>query len=157
MLPDTIAPTRIFRARRLAGLSLVAALVALAACAQPQTPPPDPPASASHTAPAAASSACAAGQAALTVWPQLSSVGPQPVAPRAVVTIAASGGYVQCGAGSINELARSFRLDLDGAPVASLTCYVNHCEGRFVLPARTVAGTHKLAVEGGSELGLDVR
>ncbi len=144
--------------RRLAGLGLAAALVGLAACARPQTPPTDPAATATPIAPAAAPSpsGCLSGEAATIVWPQLSDLQPKQAAEGSEVTVIASGGYVQCGASGFNESARSFRVNLDGVAVSSISCYVNHCEGKFTLPRGVAAGTHLVSVEGGSHLTLEV-
>ncbi len=90
------------------------------------------------------------------VWPQLSDIQPPQVAAGGEVKVMGSAGYVKCGASGFIESARSFRLDLDGLEVGSVSCYVNHCEGKFTLPAGLAAGVHVVTVEGGSHLSLVV-
>jgi hypothetical protein len=90
------------------------------------------------------------------VWPQLTDLQPRPVAAGSTVTVTASAGYVTCGASGLNESARHFQIDLDSQPVGSISCYVNHCEGNFVLPATTAVGTHAVTAEGGSWLSFVV-
>jgi hypothetical protein len=96
---------------------------------------------------------CEGGQ---VVWPKLAEVQPAQAAPGAEVTVIGSGGYVRCADGAYNESARQFDLFLDGQAAGSLSCYVNRCEARFVVPASIAAGQHVLTAEGGSEIVLDV-
>jgi hypothetical protein len=70
--------------------------------------------------------------------------------------VVGSGGYVQCGSGAYNESARTFQLLFGGEPAGSIVCYVNRCEGTLVTPITATAGTHVIAVEGGSSITLEV-
>jgi hypothetical protein len=105
------------------------------------TPPPD---------------GCLAADTAEMVWPRLGEVQPPHIQPGGEVTVLGSGGYVRCGSGAYNESARSFQLFLGGAPASSIGCYVNRCEGTLVVPMTATAGTHVIAVEGGSTISVEV-
>jgi hypothetical protein len=89
------------------------------------------------------------------VWPTLRELQPDRAAPRQVVRVIGSGGYLQ-GSGGYNESLRAFGLTLAGQPAGRLSCYVNRCEGSFEVPAGLTPGTYAVATEGGSALTLTV-
>jgi hypothetical protein len=99
---------------------------------------------------------CLAADMAEIVWPRLGEVQPPQIQPGGEVTVLGSGGYIRCGSGAYNESARSFQLFLGGEPASSIGCYVNRCEGTLVVPMTATAGTHVIAVEGGSTISVEV-
>jgi hypothetical protein len=99
---------------------------------------------------------CLPSETADIVWPRLGEIQPPQIQPGGEVTVVGSGGYVQCGSGAYNESARSFQLFFGGQPASSIGCYVNRCEGKLVVPMTATAGTHVIAVEGGSTISLEV-
>jgi hypothetical protein len=105
------------------------------------------------------SSDCTSEEWADTVWPQLSEVQLTETASGAEVKVVGSGGYLywggKCGR-RYDESARSFELALDGEPVGSMGCYVNHCEATLSFPADALWGTHTISVEGGSSITIQV-
>jgi hypothetical protein len=84
------------------------------------------------------------------VLPKIEEIRPALIRPGSEVTVTASGGYLKDDCGGFNESSRVYRLYFDDEPVADLTCYANHCEGRFVLPDHVAAGAHCMGVQKGS-------
>ena len=82
--------------------------------------------------------------------PKITDVQPDEIKPRSVVTVIASGGFFQDNCGAYDESARLYKIYLDDEPIADLSCYVNHCEGKFVLPENTTAGVHCMGVQKGT-------
>ncbi len=82
--------------------------------------------------------------------PKIQDVQPSEIRPGDEVTVVASGGYFQDDCGGFNESARVYKLYLDDEPVADLVCYVNHCEGKFVMPLNAALGAHCRGVEKGT-------
>lgn len=115
-----------------------------------------PTATPEHLAATPTPSGCLASEQADLVWPSLKEVQPQTIQPGGELTVIGYGGYVRCGSGGYNESARSFQLYFDDQPVSSMTCYVNRCEGKLVVPDEAAVGTHVISVEGESSLDLQV-
>ncbi len=89
--------------------------------------------------------------------PKIEEIRPAQIKPGSEVTVIASGGYVRDNCGGYNESARSYTIYLDDEPFADLSCYVNHCEGKFVLPESTTVGPHCLGVQKGTcQMELEV-
>jgi hypothetical protein len=88
------------------------------------------------------------------VWeellPKIEQIEPDEVRAGTEVTVVASGGYLRGSCGGVNESARTYQLFFDDEPVGDLACYVNHCEGKFVLRASVTAGRHCMGVKKGS-------
>jgi hypothetical protein len=81
------------------------------------------------------------------VLPQVMEIEPAQANPGSEITVIGSGGYVQDSCGGNLESAREFGLYLDNEYVSDLTCYVNHCEGKLVLPDTLSVGLHCLSAE----------
>jgi hypothetical protein len=79
--------------------------------------------------------------------PQVTEIRPAQPRPGDEITVIAYGGSIQDGCGGYIEGAREFILHLDDEPVGSVTCYINHCEGKFILSETAVSGAHCLATE----------
>lgn len=89
--------------------------------------------------------------------PTITELRPAEAKPGGQVTVIASGGYVRDTCGGYHESAREFPVYLDDEPAGSLSCYVNHCEGRLQVPASAASGKHCLGVRKGScQLELSV-
>ncbi len=84
------------------------------------------------------------------VLPKIEEIKPAEIRPGSTVMVSASGGYLRDDCGAYFESSRVYKLYLDDEPVADLTCYANHCEGKFVLPGNVMAGTHCMGVQKGS-------
>jgi hypothetical protein len=82
--------------------------------------------------------------------PKITEIRPETVRPGGEVTVIAWGGHFQDNCGGYNESARSYQVYMDDEPVADLLCYVNHCEGKFMLPKDTTAGVHCMGVQKGT-------
>ncbi len=93
------------------------------------------------------------------VHPVLQLVEPSSTAPGEVVRIIANGGYLTwedaCGTG-YDESQRTFAWTLNGEYQGEIGCYVNHCEAEFEIPVDFPAGTHTIAVAGGSQITFEV-
>ena len=90
-----------------------------------------------------------------TVYPSISGIQPNEALPGQEIKVQGSGGLIELRKpdGSVTgyiESAKSFELFLDGQAVGSIQCYVNVCDGSFVLPVATQQGDHEISVEGGS-------
>jgi hypothetical protein len=83
------------------------------------------------------------------VPPQLTETQPILIAPEEQLMVLGTGGYIRDSCGGYNESARAFPLYLDGQPIGSLGCYVNLCEGRFIIPPGTQPGPHCVSTEPG--------
>lgn len=79
--------------------------------------------------------------------PLLTRVDPSPVPAGGKFKLTGSGGYLYDSCLGFDESARSFDVHLDGRPLGSITCYVNHCEGSFTLPSEIGTGGHCLSIE----------
>ncbi len=91
------------------------------------------------------------------VLPKIQEVQPAEIKTGSEVTVIASGGYLKDNCGGFIEGARDYKLYFDDEPIADLSCYVNHCEGKFVLPTSVTAGKHCMGVQKGScQLEVDV-
>ncbi len=99
-------------------------------------------------------SGCMPGERAELVWPRLEQLEPPKVVAGKTVKVSGWGGHVRCEEGGYNESARKFELYLDGKPITSFVCYVNHCENSLFVPLGTPPGTHVISVEGGSTIDL---
>ncbi len=84
------------------------------------------------------------------VLPTIERVQPPEIRAGTTVTVSARGGYFRDNCGGFNESARLYKLYFDDEPIADLSCYVNHCEAKFVLPASVTAGRHCLGLQKGS-------
>ena len=93
------------------------------------------------------------------IWHTLLPVEIESASPGDDLEIMASGGYLQwdneCGE-AIDESARAFQLLFDGEPAGNLSCYVNVCRIGFTIPVDASSGMHRLSVEGGSSLDIEV-
>jgi len=81
------------------------------------------------------------------ILPQIMEIEPAQAKPGSEITVIGSGGYIQDSCGGNLEGARQFGLYLDNDYVSDLTCYVNYCEGKLVLPDTLSAGLHCLSAE----------
>ena len=91
------------------------------------------------------------------VLPKITEIEPDEIRPGVELTITASGGYFKDDCGGIDESSRMYQIFFDDEPVADLSCYVNHCEGKFTLPPGTTAGAHCMGVQKGTcQLKVDV-
>ena len=84
------------------------------------------------------------------VLPTIERVQPEEIRAGTTVTVSARGGYFRDNCGAVNESARVYKLYFDDEPITDLSCYVNHCEGKFVLPESVSAGRHCMGVQKGS-------
>jgi hypothetical protein len=143
---------------------------ALVACGSGQTiatptPTPAPRAappgvSASPATPAATTAATKMPSAQLStltpeqggtlVLPSFQEVLPPEASPGEEVRVIGRGGYLKLTAGGYNEANRNFPLLFDGVPIGQVSCYVNRCEGKFIIPADTTPGPHLITTEGGA-------
>lgn len=90
------------------------------------------------------------------VWPKLDKLEPDRARPGVTVRVTGRGGYLLLHGGGYDESYRTFTMYLDGRKLSSIECYVNHCEGKFVVPDFASAGAHEVSVEGGSTLILQI-
>jgi len=89
------------------------------------------------------------------VQPRLEMVEPAEVRVGEEFTLSGYGGYLHCN-GAYNESARLFDLTLDGEPFGTILCYVNYCNGTFVIPAGTTPGEYFITVDGGTSVPITV-
>ncbi len=91
------------------------------------------------------------------ILPKIEEVQPEVIRPGSEVAVSASGGYLRDNCGGYIEGARMYKIYFDDEPVADLSCYVNHCEGKFTLAQSVTVGRHCMGVEKGScQLEIDV-
>ncbi|HEX9990779.1 MAG TPA: hypothetical protein VGE45_20165 [Chloroflexia bacterium] len=90
------------------------------------------------------------------VWPKLDKLEPDRARPGVTVRVTGTGGYLLPHGGGYDESYRTFIMYLDGRKISSIGCYVNHCEGKFVVPDFASTGAHEVSVEGGSSLMLQI-
>ncbi len=84
-------------------------------------------------------------------------IRPAQIMPGSEVTVIASGGYFRDTCGGYNEGSRIYKIYLDNEPIADLSCYINHCEGKFVLSDSIAVGSHCMGVQKGTcQLELQV-
>ncbi len=125
------------------GPALCIALLALAACGVPPAtwaPAAIVPFPGTPTAP------CLTEE----IWPKIEEIQPAVLTPGTEVTVSASGGYLRDQCGGYDESARAYKIYLDDEPVANLSCYVDHCEAKFMLPEGLAAGPHCMGVQKGT-------
>jgi hypothetical protein len=96
-----------------------------------------------HTPPVTATTECVQE----LVPPRLTEIQPAQPLPGSEITVLGTGGYLQDSCGGYNESSRLFTLYLDGEPAGNLTCYVNRCEAKVMLPETISAGSHCLSVD----------
>ncbi|MBN2503134.1 MAG: hypothetical protein JXB38_20320 [Anaerolineales bacterium] len=93
------------------------------------------------------------------IYPVLQRVEPSPAERGQVVKLIASGGYITwedaCGTG-YDESQRAFTWALDGEYQGEISCYANHCETEFEIPADFPVGIHTVDVAGGSQITFQV-
>ena len=107
----------------------------VAGCSPGQVEPTSAPPS-----PAAATPSCEQ----VLILPQITEIQPAQPAPGSEIRVIAFGGHIEDTCGGFIEGSRDFALYLDNEPIGSLSCYINHCEGKFTLPENTSTGTHCL-------------
>lgn len=81
--------------------------------------------------------------------PWFYEVVPNPVIAGGEFKLTGQGGFVTDCSGW-DESARAFDIYLDDKPFGSIICYVNYCQGNFILPPDTPPGTHCLSLEPGA-------
>jgi hypothetical protein len=82
--------------------------------------------------------------------PAFTQIKSNPVTAGKQFKLVGSGGYLRDSCGGVNESARSFDVYLDDQTIGEIMCYVNHCEGDFILPPDTQAGTHCISTKPGA-------
>src|SRR5512140_1229052 len=107
-------------------VALAAGVLLLASCGAPAASPQPPRLVAFAGTPTAQ---CAWEE----VLPKIEKIQPTDIKVGTEVTVSASGGYLRDSCGGVNESARMYQVFFDDEPIADLSCYVNHCEGKFVL------------------------
>jgi len=93
------------------------------------------------------------------VWPEFDLVEPERAADGTTVTVHGHGGYVLRDTdGSIlyDESYRAFKLYFDDEEIGELACFVNRCEGEFVIPAGVETGEHAISTEGGATIHIEI-
>lgn len=131
------------RSRHSLSIAFCAGLFLLAACS---TGGAKTPAAKLVPFPGTPTAACAQEE----ILPKIEQISPTKISPGSEVTVSASGGYLRDECGGYNESSRIYKLYFDDEPVADLTCYANHCEGKFVLPGHVAGGAHCMGVQKGS-------
>ncbi|HYO49899.1 MAG TPA: hypothetical protein VEW94_08605 [Chloroflexia bacterium] len=96
------------------------------------------------------------GPGGTIVWPKLEKLEPDRARPGVTVRVTGREGYLLLPGGGYDESYRTFTLYLDGRKISTIECYVNHCEGKFVVPDFASTGSHEVSVEGGSTLMLQI-
>jgi hypothetical protein len=123
---------------------VLAAIIFLAGCRQPQPAVPTSPAS-----------ECSPTEVEI-IWPQLQAVQPDKAVPGAEIKISASGGYtLECGS-SYNESHRLFALNINQEQAGMLSCMANHCEALLIVPENLQPGTHIISTEGDSQIEIEI-
>ncbi len=98
-------------------------------------------------------------EATKIVWPEFDSVEPVRAAEGTTVTIQGRGGYLVPGVeGSTmyDESYREFKLFFDDEEIGDLGCFVNRCEGEFVIPSGVELGEHVISIEGGAAIQIEI-
>jgi hypothetical protein len=90
------------------------------------------------------------------VPPTLLQVEPPQVIPGEQVRVIGKDGYLFIPPNGYNESARDFPIYFDNKPIGSISCYVNHCEGKISIPQDAMPGAHQISVEGGSHISLQL-
>jgi hypothetical protein len=96
------------------------------------------------------------GPGGTLVWPKLEKLEPDRARPGVAVRVTGREGYLLLPGGGYDESYRTFIMYLDGRKISTIECYVNHCEGKFVVPDYASTGAHEVSVEGGSSLTLQI-
>ena len=96
------------------------------------------------------------GPGGTIVWPKLDKLEPDRARPGVAVRVTGTEGYLLLPGGGYDESYRTFILYLDGRKISTIECYINHCEGKFVVPDFASTGSHEVSVEGGSSLVLQI-
>jgi hypothetical protein len=96
--------------------------------------------------PLAAATSCEQAE----VPPRITEVRPADAKPGSQVTVIGSGGFFRDNCGGYDESARAYQIYLDDELAGSISCYVNHCEGKLLIPQSAVAGKHCLGVHKGT-------
>ena len=84
------------------------------------------------------------------IGPKITEIRPAEIKPGSEVTVIATGGYFRDTCGGYHEDARTYKIYVDNEPIADLSCYVHHCEGKFVLPESIAVGSHCMGVQKGA-------
>ncbi len=84
------------------------------------------------------------------ILPKIEGVQPAEIRPGSEVTVTARGGYLRDNCGAFIEGSRTYKLYFDDQAVADLACYVNYCQGKFVLGKGVIAGPHCMGVQKGT-------
>jgi hypothetical protein len=84
------------------------------------------------------------------VTPRILEIRPAEIKPGSEVTVIASGGFIKDTCGGYVEEARTYKIYMDNEPIADLSCYINHCEGKFVLSESIAVGSHCMGVQKGT-------
>lgn len=82
--------------------------------------------------------------------PNIEGVQPAEIRPGSEVTVTARGGYLRDNCGGYIEGSRIYQLYFDDQVVADLACYVNYCQGKFVLGKGVAPGPHCMGVQKGT-------
>ncbi len=91
------------------------------------------------------------------ILPTITEIRPAQARPGSEVTVIASGGYLRDSCGGYHEGSRVYKIYVDDEPTAELSCYINHCEGKFTLSQSITAGLHCMGVQKGTcQIQLDV-
>jgi hypothetical protein len=91
------------------------------------------------------------------ILPTITEVQPAEITRGSEVSLVGKGGYLKDSCGGYLEGARTYQVYLDDEPAGELSCYANHCEGKFKLPARAGVGKHCLGVQKGTcQMELEV-
>jgi hypothetical protein len=114
------------------------------------------PTSAATPAPTATPPQPVPGPGGTIVWPKLEKLEPDRARPGVTVRVTGREGYLLLPGGGYDESYRTFIMYLDGRKISTIECYVNHCEGKFVVPDFASMGAHEVSVEGGSTLMLQI-
>lgn len=91
----------------------------------------------------------------ITIYPTLQSLVPNVAKPGEKVKVTGTGGYQKTWDGGFIEGSRYFQLYFDGDSIGAIQCYLQLCDGEFLVP-QTTSGSHIVSTEGGSKLSLSV-
>ncbi len=140
-----------FRTGRTVRAVMCLAMLALAACAPATSVPSVVPTLAAF--PGTPTPQCVP----VEELPQIKGVEPERIKAGTEVTVSGSGGIFKDNCGGYNESARTYQIFFDDEPIADLVCYVGQCQGKFVIPEKTPAGSHCLGVQKGTcQMKVDV-